>query len=488
MKRVYLIFTIVFAFVVSLSSCAAASEAGAALKAALKNETALFSVNHDRSMMLDELWSLGGDEGPYMPKEYSRFSVVDMDGYGTPEIVINAGACIVLHYEDGIVYAFQFGSRSMQMLRKDGSYYGASGASSGAYIRISRFNGKTYLEEYLGEEDESEGEYKIKGKSVSKEEFDRIIAELIDKNFAEELEFTESNIEGIMAGATKTDSGAGLYAEIPDSAFPIPMLNGAPIPYEYVSLPEEGWEVTSYVYSFSGTSFMESYMEQLRKAGFVDQGSAGHIESMWRFDRSADGAALIVEMFHEESKFSINMYVNYKNEEINGQTPDNEFVALKDNFTGKTVELYPTDSDNYLFYGNMKIGYSIYVPCLVFTEVVLLPDNEDGMILGSKDGKARFRVTGGFYMDDSMFRESFNSAVKAIEEKSGHPDFEIGDESWEIIWREGDDMLHRRKQVMDREIGAWAEVEIYYYSPEGDVNPLARIFDEAIDSLVFAKG
>ena len=104
---------------------------------------------------------------------------------------------------------------------------------------------------------------------------------------------------------------ADLYADIPDKGFPIPMLDGAPIPYEYVSLPEEGWEVTSYVYSISESGFMESYKEQLREAGFIDQGSVEHIESLWRYDRSSDGASLIVEMFHEESNFSISMYVNY---------------------------------------------------------------------------------------------------------------------------------------------------------------------------------
>ena len=112
------------------------------------------------------------------------------------------------------------------------------------------------------------------------------------------------------AWAAESD-GAGLYADIPDSGFPIPMLDGKPIPYESVSLPEEGWEVTSFVYSFSGAGFMDSYKEQLREAGFVDQGSAAHIESFWRYDRSGDGASLFVEMFHEESRFCINMYVNY---------------------------------------------------------------------------------------------------------------------------------------------------------------------------------
>ena len=107
-----------------------------------------------------------------------------------------------------------------------------------------------------------------------------------------------------------TSETVDLYAGIPDKGFPIPMLNDAPIPYEYVTPPEEGWNVTSYVYSFSGSSFMESYKEQLKNAGFVEQESPEHIESLWRYDRESDGLALIVEMFHEESKFNINMYVN----------------------------------------------------------------------------------------------------------------------------------------------------------------------------------
>ena len=89
-----------------------------------------------------------------MPREYSRFSVVDMDRDGIPEIVINPGACIVLHHEGDTVYAWQFGSRHMQLLRKDGSYYGSSGASAGVYVRVKKFDGRTFEEEYLGEEDE----------------------------------------------------------------------------------------------------------------------------------------------------------------------------------------------------------------------------------------------------------------------------------------------------------------------------------------------
>ncbi|MBP9944111.1 MAG: hypothetical protein KBF11_06145, partial [Desulfomicrobium sp.] len=68
---------------------------GATLKSVLNNEENLFSVKHDRSMKLDELLALGGDEGPYLKKEDCQFAVVDMDRDGMPEVVIYTGDNVV---------------------------------------------------------------------------------------------------------------------------------------------------------------------------------------------------------------------------------------------------------------------------------------------------------------------------------------------------------------------------------------------------------
>ena len=122
----------------------------------------------------------------------------------------------------------------------------------------------------------------------------------------------EVSKDGSFKVSPRNEADTGLYADIPDSGFPIPMLNGQPIPYENVFLPHEGWEVTTYVYPLK-PSFFESYKKQLREAGFTDLGRAGRIESLWRYDRSSDGASLIVEMDHGESEFVINMLVNYLN-------------------------------------------------------------------------------------------------------------------------------------------------------------------------------
>ena len=86
------------------------------------------------------------------------------------------------------------------------------------------------------------------------------------------------------------------------------MRNGTVIPYDRFSPPEDGEITTSYIF---GTSFMESYKEQLRNEGFVDEGSADWIESLWKYERAEDEATLMVEMFHDEGKLVINMYVNY---------------------------------------------------------------------------------------------------------------------------------------------------------------------------------
>ena len=71
-----------------------------------------------------------------------------------------------------------------------------------------------------------------------------------------------------------------------------------------------------------------------------------------------------------------------------------EPVTLKDDKTGMTVDLYPIpDEEELLFYGNMRFGYNVSVPYKFFTQVVLLPENEDGMILGSKDWTARLPLS-----------------------------------------------------------------------------------------------
>jgi len=164
-----------------------------------------------------------------------------------------------------------------------------------------------------------------------------------------------------------------------------------------------------------------------------------------------------------------------------------DHVTLRDGETGNTVDLYPTDDEDLLFYASNRFGYEIRVP-KIFTKVVLLPDNEDGMILESEDGKAAFRVSGGFVMIDGMLEESYDNALESIGGEDKAVYFDIGEDSWELTWWEGE-TFHRRKFLMNGE-ETWGECEISYQSVNNEAvyDPLDDIVHRAIESLAFGEG
>jgi hypothetical protein len=166
-----------------------------------------------------------------------------------------------------------------------------------------------------------------------------------------------------------------------------------------------------------------------------------------------------------------------------------EPIILRDESTGNTEDLYPIpDEEELLFYGNEHIGYNVSIPFKIFTEVVLLPDNGDGMILASKDEKARFRVSGGFLIGEAgealfdSYSETLGT-IGGVENASFH---DAGEDYWEIHWRQ-EETIHKRKFLTGD--GAWADCEIYYEWEEGVVNdPLPDVTDRAMRSLGFAEG
>ncbi|MCL1875565.1 MAG: ankyrin repeat domain-containing protein [Synergistaceae bacterium] len=106
--------------------------------------------------------------------------------------------------------------------------------------------------------------------------------------------------------------------------------------------------------------------------------------------------------------------------EGNGDEKTEGEIRLKDNNTGKTNTLYPPFSEEdkgLLFYNNDRFGYSVMIPD-IFTVAVLLPEDGDGIILGSADGKATFRVSGGFVMDKDQLQTSMEAAKKYAEENT----------------------------------------------------------------------
>lgn len=162
-------------------------------------------------------------------------------------------------------------------------------------------------------------------------------------------------------------------------------------------------------------------------------------------------------------------------------------LTLKDKERGTTVAFYPLPdrSDKaLLFYGNDRFGYSLHVPVEAFPEVVMLPDNGDGMILASKDGKARFRVSGGYVMDEDTLKTTYEAARKEIGKSFTFEN--LTDESWELCWWDGD-LFYQRKFAANEEV--WAECEVFYPAPkeEGSEDPLGDLVFQSLESLAFGK-
>ncbi len=69
------------------------------------------------------------------------------------------------------------------------------------------------------------------------------------------------------------------------------------------------------------------------------------------------------------------------------KTPESSLFLVGD--TGiepVTVDQWTADLNRslLLFYGNERLGYNVNVP-IIFTKVVLLPENGDGMVLESEE-------------------------------------------------------------------------------------------------------
>jgi ankyrin repeat protein len=165
-------------------------------------------------------------------------------------------------------------------------------------------------------------------------------------------------------------------------------------------------------------------------------------------------------------------------------------VRLIDNKTGNTKTLYPPFSEEdkgLLFYHNDRYGYAMMIPD-IFTEVVLLPGNEDGLILGSKNGEYRFRASGGFVVFEDELQKAMEAAKKYVEENvDGAIIYEkTGDDWWELNWWNGPEKGVRKFMTNGE---AWCECEIT--SPgklRNEQGEYDNLFERSLATMSFPVG
>lgn len=108
-----------------------------------------------------------------VPQEYA---VVDLDGDGTNEVVADITSSqthyMVFHKYNNNIYGFLIGRRSLQDLKKDGSFLSSGGAGLQVYSKME-FNKNTYKVIDEAYWDNYKGICKIDGKEVTKEAIDK---------------------------------------------------------------------------------------------------------------------------------------------------------------------------------------------------------------------------------------------------------------------------------------------------------------------------
>jgi hypothetical protein len=170
-----------------------------------------------------------------------------------------------------------------------------------------------------------------------------------------------------------------------------------------------------------------------------------------------------------------------------------ENLTLKDDYTGNTIKLYPPfyseEVKGFLAaYDNARFGYSVLIPSQVFTEVVLFPDNEDGIILASKEDGYRFRVSGGHVIDEDIYKTSMEEAKKHVEEnvEGAMITEKTGDGWWELSWWNGPEKGVRRF-ITNGEI--WCECEITWPGlPHNAPGEYDELFEHSLQSLSLSVG
>lgn len=178
----------------------------AALRSVLHGEGAFVQAENGEQVTLDTACFQQGDE-PAARASTERFAVVDMDGDGIMEAVLElavyGGGMMVLHHHDGQVFGYSYGARALNSLKADGTYSYSNGAADGGYCRLS-FDDPRVTEEELGYSrsislDPEEIETVIAGKVVEEEAFYQFCQEQNEKEDAIWHEYTKENVDSILS-------------------------------------------------------------------------------------------------------------------------------------------------------------------------------------------------------------------------------------------------------------------------------------------------
>jgi len=143
---------------------------------------------------LEENDSVGYSAGNF---EADSLAFVDLDQDGVDEVCISISDSdqfyLILHFYDNEVYGYIMPARGFESVSTSGTYLGSAGGSAYTYILKTGFNGAKQIETTLAHA-ESEDYYGRDNKSITKQEFERMVDEVLDDP-AEWYDFDDNSWE-----------------------------------------------------------------------------------------------------------------------------------------------------------------------------------------------------------------------------------------------------------------------------------------------------
>ena len=151
-----------------------------------------------------------------------RFSMVDFDGDGTPEVILDlvlngeySYGCLILHCEEDTVYGYVFSVRELNELKVDGSFLASGGAADVGICRIS-FSGQeyfvdkfTYSESHYDMSNNLNISCYVDGQEATQAEYDAAYRKWEELPGVAWYDFTETNIEDLNEDYVQGNAGTG---------------------------------------------------------------------------------------------------------------------------------------------------------------------------------------------------------------------------------------------------------------------------------------
>lgn len=175
-------------------------------KAVLQNDVDFISTADNKKFSINDFLNRNSEyEGIY---KVTHFTVLDMDGDKTPEVVLELSLndypeqYEILHYSNGTVYGYNFEYRGFEALKEDGTYSYANSAADVGVEKILSFQLDSVETETLGyaqsdfSGSNAEISYFIDKASVTQEAFNTFSDQQNEKKDVQWYEFSSENIEG----------------------------------------------------------------------------------------------------------------------------------------------------------------------------------------------------------------------------------------------------------------------------------------------------